>query len=688
MKARLILRLVGSLALPLVCFAQGTKPGGGPPPTSNPGPTTTAPNPTGYLNRGWEDAFNKGRTGDQLRGQVTLVAATLPWEPIPVVVTCGGKASFATKTDSQGIFVITNVEPIGSQAIIGTQKSFVAQLVGCAVTAVLPGFDSSQLTIANRDLVTNPNIGTITLKREEGAEYTALSATTDAAPKEARKSFEKARKEWLEGHPDRAKRDLERAVEIDHQFAEAWYQLGKIQAVSMSPGAWNSFSNAIAADPKFALPYEQLAAMSAKAGKWQELTEETKEALERNSHGTLDLWYYNALGNYHLKKLVIAEASAMKSLAMDPMHVQPDTEQLLAIILVAKHDIPGALEHLRHCLTYYQPGPNYELVKGQIAQLEAGGTAGAKRNEDAGEVGALPQREVFNSPKTSGHSSAEVGNGSPAKAGTASASVESRWPPPGVDEIVPGIESGSECNQEAVLQKVGQGIQEFVENVERFTATESLFQETVNRAGEVSSKESRKYDYMVSIKEIRPGMLDVEETLSRLNGAPDSPGGFSTKGLPALLLIFHPTGSDSFSMRCEGQVSIKGQRAWQIYFRQRADKPNTTRAYNFGPSRPSHLVALKGRAWFMADTYQIVRLETDLIDTMPEIQLTVDHTFVEYGPVHFSSKGVDIWVPQTAELYSDLKGKRVHQRMTFGKYTLFSVDEKQKIAAPKSDPQQ
>jgi hypothetical protein len=29
--------------------------------------------------------------------------------------------------------------------------------------------------------------------------------------------------------------------------------------------------------------------LSAKAGKWQELTEETTEALERNSRGTLDL---------------------------------------------------------------------------------------------------------------------------------------------------------------------------------------------------------------------------------------------------------------------------------------------------------------------------------------------------------------------------------------------------------------
>jgi hypothetical protein len=386
-----------------------------------------------------------------------------------------------------------------------------------------------------------------------------------------------------------------------------------------------------------------------------------------------------------LKRLDRAEASAVKSLAMDPLHLQPDTEQLLAIILLAKHDVPGALEHLRHCLTYFPPGPNYDLVKGQIEQLEAGGAAATKTRSESGEFGASPRLETLNLALYAEHPSTSVGNKSTAT-GAAFSFAASRWAPPDVDESAPAIESGQACNQEYVLQKIGQRIEEFVDNVGRFTATESLVQETLNRTGEVTGKESRTYNYMVSIKEIRPGMLGVEETLNNRTGAADSPGGITTKGLPTLLLIFHPNDSDSFSIRCEGQVSINGQETWQIYFRQRADKPNTTRSYSFGPNRPSHLVALKGRAWFTTDTYQIVRLQADLVDAIPEIQLTVDHTVVKYGPVHFKSRGVDLWVPQTAELYSDLRGRRVHQQMNFGNYILFSVDEKQKIAAPKSDP--
>jgi tetratricopeptide (TPR) repeat protein len=686
MKTKLLLLLLGSFAVEFACLAQGSKPGQSAP---SPGPTTTAPDPTKYLNRDWENAYDQGRTGDHLRGNVALAEGALPWDAIPVVVTCDGKAKFTTTTDSHGDFVIARVQPVTSTTIIGTEKSLVGQLVGCSVSAVLPGFDSTQLTIANRDVLAHPNIGTVTLKRESGAAGTAVSATTAAAPKNAIKSFEKARSEWLDNKPDRAQRDLQKTVEIYRQFAEAWYQLGKVQAKLKSPAAWESFSKAVAADPKFALPYEQMAPISAQAEKWKEVIDETNRALELNPRGTLDLWYYNALGNYHLKSLDTAEISANRSLSMDPLHVQPDTEQLLAVILVAKNDLPSALQHLQNCLTYFPPGPNYELVKRQIAQIEPAIAASQNEKDHAETVDNKKQLATLSTlsvPPALELAKADLAEKSPGNANPTSAARNSRWLPPGVDELAPPVEPGSTCNLDDVLQKAGKKIQEFVENVERFTATESLHQETLTKSGEVAEKEKRQFDYTTAIQETRPGILNVDEYLGSGPTPASSPGGLTTKGLPALLLIFHPYDANAFAMKCEGLVSRKGQPTWQIYFRQRADKPNTTRSYSFGPSRRSYLVALKGRAWFAADSYQIVGLQTDLIAPIPDIQLTVDRANVEYGPVHFSSKGVDMWVPQTAELYSDLRGKRVHQRMSFGNYLLFSVDDKYKIAAPK--PQQ
>jgi len=306
-----------------------------------------------------------------------------------------------------------------------------------------------------------------------------------------------------------------------------------------------------------------------------------------------------------------------------------------------------------------------------------------------GDATAKKQLEGLTTPselRASEHLNAEFRERSAATTGARPASLprEPRWLPPEVDENVPPVEPGSACDLEEVLQKAGQRIQEFVANVERFTATESLQHERINKSGAVSETEKRKSNYVVSIEETRPGFLAVDEYRSSGTTPLDSPDGFTSKGLPALILIFHPYYSGDFSMRCEGLATLNGKRTWQIYFRQRNDKPNRIRSYRIGFT-PPHPIALKGRAWFVADSYQILALQADLIDALPDIRLTVDRTAVEYGPVHFGSRGVDMWLPQTAEVFSDLKGKRIHQRMSFSNYFLFAVDDKRQVSSPKND---
>lgn len=269
---------------------------------------------------------------------------------------------------------------------------------------------------------------------------------------------------------------------------------------------------------------------------------------------------------------------------------------------------------------------------------------------------------------------------------TPRSATNSSWLPPDVDSGVPPVEPQSPCNLAEVLQNAGRRIQELVDNVQRFTATESLLHENINKSGNVAGSEHRKYSYVVSIQEVQPGTFDVQEFLQRGSSPVDYPGGTATLGLPALVLIFHPFYSENFSMTCEGLGTLNGKKAWQIYFRQKSDKPNRVRSYKIGWNGPAHPVDLKGRAWFLADSYQIAALQTDLIHPVAEIQLAADHAFVQYAPVHFATRGVDMWLPQTAEVYSDRKGQRLHQRLSFSNYFLFVVDDKQKISTPTLSP--
>lgn len=320
----------------------------------------------------WTHMTTQERAGGALLGKVKVEGEPLLWEPILITVNCNGTPVQTTQTDPKGEFAIVPTKVPGALSLQGDAKrQMETHYEGCTVQSAFPGFHSTSVTITQRILRDDPDLGTIQLSREGGrAAGAAVSGTTESAPAPAINSFEKARAEMLDQKPDRAERDLKKSVELYPNFAEAWYQLGRLQLTSAPKTARDSFSRAIAADPKFVLPYEQLAALSAQKGDWQEVLATTGHALELDPLGTGRTWNYNALANFQMGKMDVAEAAASKSLAMDPSHTIPTTEQLLAVILARKQDYSGALTHLRNCLTYTPSGPNADLLKQQIAQLE------------------------------------------------------------------------------------------------------------------------------------------------------------------------------------------------------------------------------------------------------------------------------------------------------------------------------
>ena len=117
-------------------------------------------------------------------------------------------------------------------------------------------------------------------------------------------------------------------------------------------------------------------------------------------------------------------------------------------------------------------------------------------------------------------------------------------------------------------------------------------------------------------------------------------------------------------------------------FQQRQDRPARLRAYVVnGQMYP---VSLKGRAWISPETFQVVHLESDLVCGVPEIRLLLEHVSVEYRPVRFKDRDVELWLPHTAEVHMDFKGHRFRRQHSFSNFFLFSVDVDQKVNEPKT----
>jgi hypothetical protein len=255
------------------------------------------------------------------------------------------------------------------------------------------------------------------------------------------------------------------------------------------------------------------------------------------------------------------------------------------------------------------------------------------------------------------------------------------WIPPGIDDIVPAVEAGVECPRAQVITGAGQRMKELVENLQKFSATERVEHFNVDAAGSRGKPEARTFDYVVVLTLSNADVFQLDEYRNGRVDPSQFPAQFATTGLPGMALIFHPTMASDFNFTCEGLGHRDGHPAWQVHFALRADRPNRIRAYVI--AQHEYPVPLKGRAWIDAGTYQVRRLESDLMKPIQEIALTQEHMAIDYGSVQFQTHKQQLWLPLDAEVYWERRGHRFYRRHTFSDFKVFEVESAQQIQAPK-----
>lgn len=256
------------------------------------------------------------------------------------------------------------------------------------------------------------------------------------------------------------------------------------------------------------------------------------------------------------------------------------------------------------------------------------------------------------------------------------------WAPPDVDDEKPVLSSGAACPADRVIEGASKRAAELVDNISSFGARETMLHEDLDEIGGPLTKETRRYNYIADISEPQPGLLMIDEYRTGLTDATGFPDHIATIGVPALAMVFHPDLRGDFDMVCEGLGEWKGQATWLVHFRQKPDRPSRVQTYEF--SDGTFPVAIKGRAWIAAGTFQIVHIETDLVEPMPKIQLLTEHQSVDYAAVEFKQKKLTLWLPKQADMYFEFRRHRYYRRHTFDDYMFFAVGSRQKIQPPKT----
>ena len=332
-----------------------------------------------------------------LSGKVMLADGTPPAEPVAIERVCWGQLRPETYTDSKGRFSFqlgerrgtaffdASTSPAsgnvfgGSDLNSGSLESPVrgqVDLTGCELRASLPGYRSEPIELRRRSIFDRSDVGVIVLHPLAKGQGISVSATSLAAPKEARKAYEKALKELRKKDarsrkPEKAIKQLEKAVAEYPEYAAAWSLLGRTRlSINDKEGAREAFDRATKADPKYLKPYIPLLRMELEEQRWAEVNLVSERLLNLNPHMT-DVQFYRAVAAFNLGKMDLAEDLVLDIQSGEGSAKFPGTHRLLGMIHARHGNFPLAATAYRDFLAAQPMGPMAKDLRRQLSDWAA-----------------------------------------------------------------------------------------------------------------------------------------------------------------------------------------------------------------------------------------------------------------------------------------------------------------------------
>lgn len=273
--------------------------------------------------------------------------------------------------DASEVMLLDGTQGFSSNSRSGANGQSSDPYMGCELRARLAGYRSSTIILAGRKAMDNPAVGTLTIFPILKTDGQAISATSAAASKDARKALEKGISEAKKQKWESAEKELRKAVELHPKYAEAWLALGKIYVDRKRlPEAREALSHAIAADPQYVYPYEQMYFVAFEESNWQELADTTERLLRLNPYEFPMAYYFSGVANYQLKNYDAAQKILEQAISADRRNLNPKAHYVLGLVLVQKHNYPAAAESLVTFANLAPNDPQIPKVQAILEQIE------------------------------------------------------------------------------------------------------------------------------------------------------------------------------------------------------------------------------------------------------------------------------------------------------------------------------
>ncbi|HEY1924439.1 MAG TPA: VWA domain-containing protein [Candidatus Acidoferrum sp.] len=254
------------------------------------------------------------------------------------------------------------------------------------------------------------------------------------------------------------------------------------------------------------------------------------------------------------------------------------------------------------------------------------------------------------------------------------------WNPPDVEIESRDHTEVRECDLPAVLAQAGVRATELVTNIQNFTAQERIEFRILGGVGNQYDFGSDDFDYSAVLVHPPQGYT-IQEGRNPVPGSRPFLIATHDLGLPEMALMFLPEFQNNYDLSCSGVAMWNDHLTWMINLRQRKDRPDRTASFT-AKNGVVYPAPLKGRAWIAQDSGEVVHLEIGLMRPILPVNIQSWALSIDYAPVHFKTRNIDIWLPQFAEAYRESETRRTITMHEFGDFRLFSVDTTQEVTQP------
>ena len=232
-----------------------------------------------------------------------------------------------------------------------------------------------------------------------------------------------------------------------------------------------------------------------------------------------------------------------------------------------------------------------------------------------------------------------------------------------------------------LLNKTGDNVEAFFRNMPNTASREQIVSQRLKPGGEVDASVSSSYNYLLLVRPDIVGVRFVEDRTDSKNRPSDLrrlSEYLVTSGFAGHCIILHPSHQYGSRFRYLGRQPAE-PRARLIAFAQKPEVGDFVTSISGMEVTP---VLLQGLVWIDQDSYQILRMRTDLLEPDYHNGVTSQTTEVWLSEVHFDGIQQVFWLPREVRVTCEYWHKIFRNLHTYSDYKLFTVASYDKIVKP------